>query len=146
MIETLRADGFDALVLNFTMRRWRSNRMDSGRGHVSEVQSLIPPREPSPSWGTYGRPVLPLRAQKYMESHARPRIACAPGFAFDGPHAGADIPLGLQYGSTSSRVSRPPPQSFLAILNRPAAREQLVYHYTTQATPTGVHDPMRARC
>ena len=64
--------------------------------------------------------------------------------SFDSPHGGADIPLGLQYWIDFFRRS-PRAPDFRAILQRPAARQMLLHHFTTPATTSGAPDPLRAR-
>jgi len=61
----------------------------------------------------------------------------------DVPHLGANIPLGIQYWINFFSSQSADAAVFLAELNRPAARQMLVYHYTDPAGSTGQPDPLR---
>jgi hypothetical protein len=63
--------------------------------------------------------------------------------SFDAPHEGANIPLGIQYWLDFFSGLSDAAADMLALLNRPAARQMLVYHYTTPAGSTGEPDPLR---
>src|SRR5205085_12007858 len=62
--------------------------------------------------------------------------------SFDVPHAGANIPLGIQYWVDYFAGQSADVAALRDLLNRPAARQMLAYHYTTPAGP-GIPDPMR---
>jgi hypothetical protein len=64
--------------------------------------------------------------------------------SFDAPHEGANIPLGIQYWLDFFSGLSDAAAGLLASLDRPAARQMLVYHYTSPAGTTGEPDPLRA--
>ena len=82
-------------------------------------------------------------ALAYMEAHAIPHDVRV-WLSFDGPQAGADIPLGLQYWISFFSGQSSSAAAFLATLQRPAARQMLLYHFTSPPGATGQPDPMRA--
>jgi hypothetical protein len=63
--------------------------------------------------------------------------------SFDVPHLGANIPLGIQYWIRFFSTQSADAAVLLAELDRPAARQMLVYHYTDPAGSTGQPDPLR---
>src|SRR6185436_5669376 len=111
---------------------------------VSQVQSLIPPASTVAVVGASMGGLCSRYALAYMESHGIPHRVRT-WMSFDAPHAGADIPLGLQYWINFFSSQSADAAAFLAILNRPAAREMLLYHYTTPPGTTGQADAMRAQ-
>ncbi len=145
LIETLRADGFDAVVLNFTDATVAVEQ----NGLVVEallerLQSMLPPDRTLALVGASMGGLCSRYALAYMESHAIPHRVRT-WVSFDAPHGGADIPLGLQYWISFFSGQSADAAAFLATLQRPAAREMLLYHLTSPAGTTGQPDPMRAQ-
>jgi triacylglycerol esterase/lipase EstA (alpha/beta hydrolase family) len=145
LIETLRADGFDAVVLNFT----DATAAIEQNGFVVEelvqqVQSIIPVQRTLALVGASMGGLCSRYALAYMESHAIPHRVRT-WLSFDAPHAGADIPLGLQYWISFFSGQSTDAAAFLAILQRPAAREMLIYHLTSPPGTTGQSDPLRGQ-
>lgn len=64
--------------------------------------------------------------------------------SFDVPHRGANIPLGIQYWLNFFAGNSADAAHLLSRINQPAARQMLLYHYTSPAGSTGQADPMRA--
>lgn len=144
LIETLRADGFDAVVLDFTDATLpvQENAFVVAE-LIQQVQAAI---DPSTSIAVVGASMGALcsrYALAYMEGHALPHRVRT-WISFDGPHAGADIPLGLQYWISFFSSQSASAASFLATLQRPAARQLLLYHLTSPASSTASADPLRA--
>jgi hypothetical protein len=81
-------------------------------------------------------------ALAYMETNGLPH-SVRTFISFDAPHLGADIPLGIQYWLNFFSTQSSDAATFLSELNRPAARQMLVYHYTDPAGSTGQPDPLR---
>lgn len=65
--------------------------------------------------------------------------------SFDAPQAGANIPLGLQYWIQYFASQSVDAAAFLSLLDRPAAKQMLLYHFTTPPGATGVPDPLRTQ-
>jgi hypothetical protein len=144
LIETLRAEGFDAVVLNFTDATEAVEKNGFVVAElVQQVQALIAPQATLALVGASMGGLCSRYALAYMETHAIPHRVRT-WLSFDAPHAGADIPLGLQYWVRFFSGQSTDAAAYLAIFQRPAAREMLIYHFTDPAVATGVPDPMRA--
>jgi hypothetical protein len=142
LIETLRGDGFDAVVLNFADA---TDAIEKNAFVVTEllhqVQDAIDPGTSVALVGPSMGGLCTRYALAYMEAHAIPHRVRT-WVSFDAPHKGADIPLGLQYWIGFFAGQSASAADFLAILNRPAAREMLLYHLTTPAGTSGQRDPL----
>jgi hypothetical protein len=143
LIETLRADGYDPVVLNFadaTLPVEENGLLVAEL--IRQVQAMIPASNTialagASMGGLCSRYALAWLEQQHVPHRVRTWIS------FDAPHAGANIPLGLQYWISFFSSQSSDAAAFLTILQRPAAREMLIYHLTTPAGATGQHDPMR---
>ena len=143
LIETLRADGYDAVVLNFTdatdyLQRNAFVVMDL----LQQVHALVGPQVTVALAGASMGGLVSRYALAYMETNGLPHYVRT-FLSFDAPHLGADIPLGIQYWINFFSSQSASAATFLAELNRPAARQMLVYHYTDPAGNTGQADPLR---
>jgi triacylglycerol esterase/lipase EstA (alpha/beta hydrolase family) len=145
LIETLRADGFDAVVLNFTDSTVPVEENGLVVAElVQQVQSLIPAEHTLALAGASMGGLCSRYALAWMETNAVPHRVRT-WVSFDAPHGGADIPLGLQYWINFFSGQSAEAAAFLAILQRPAAREMLIHHFTTPPGATGTPDPLRAQ-
>src|SRR6185369_3436900 len=141
LLESLRADGFDAVVLNFTDATVPVERNAFVVAElIQQVQSLAPQSTLALVGASMGA-LCSRYALAYFESHAIPHRVRS-WISFDGPHAGADIPLGLQHWIRFFSGQSSDAATFLAQLNSPAAREMLIYHYTEP--PSVKPDPLRS--
>ena len=143
LIETLRSDGYDAVVLNFT------DATDYLQRNAFVLIELLQQIQGSVGAGTsvglagasmgglVGRYAL-----SYMETNGLPH-SVRTFLSFDVPHQGANIPLGVQYWVKFFSTQSADAAVFLSLLDRPAARQMLVYHYTDPAGSTGQADPLR---
>jgi hypothetical protein len=143
LIETLRADGYDAVVLNFTdatdyLQRNAFVLVDL----LQQVRGLVSPQTTVALVGASMGGLVSRYALAYMETNGLP-YSVRTFISFDAPHEGADIPLGMQYWLNFFSGQSSDAAAFLADLNRPAARQMLVYHYTDPAGTTGQPDPLR---
>lgn len=143
LIENLRADGYDAVVLNFTdatdyLQRNAFVLVDL----LQQVQGIVGPERTVALAGASMGGLVSRYALAYMETNGLPH-AVRTFISFDAPHLGADIPLGIQYWINFFSTQSADAAVFLAELNRPAARQMLVYHYTDPAGSTGQADPLR---
>ena len=143
LIETLRADGFDAVVLNFTDA---TDAIEKNGLLVAEllqeVQAAVAPTTTVALVGASMGGLCSRYALAYMESHGIPHRVRT-WISFDSPQAGADIPLGLQHWINFFSGQSASAASFLATLQRPAAREMLLYHYGATAGGAAHADPQR---
>ena len=144
LIETLRADGFDCVVLDFT------DATDAIQKNayvvaalVSEVRAQMPPGATMAMVGASMGGLCSRYALAWMEQQQIPH-SVRTWISFDSPHGGADIPLGLQYWIDFFSSQSTGAADFRAILQRPAARQMLLHHFTTPATTSGTPDPLRA--
>ena len=144
LIETLRAQGFDTVVLDFTDATEPVQRNGLVVAElIQQVQAQIAPQATLAVVGASMGALCSRYALAWLESQALPHRVRS-WISFDGPHGGADVPLGLQYWIRFFSGQSADAAAFLAILNRPAARQMMIYHYTTPPGATGAPDPQRA--
>jgi len=145
LIETLRAQGFDAVVLDFTDATTHIQRNAFVASTlIEEIQAAIGPQADmvvigASMGGLVGRYALAHLEAQSSAAHVRSFIS------FDTPHQGANIPLGVQYwvqffADQSAEAAR-----LRDLLNTPAARQMLVYHFTDPPSATASADPLRAQ-
>lgn len=145
LLETLRARGFDAVVLNFT------NAVDYIQRNgmvaielVQQIEAVIPPSQHYALAGASMGGLVGRYALAYMENHALPhRVSTF--VSFDSPQKGANIPLGIQYWLAFFAGDSPEAAAFLAALDTPGARQMLAYHHTDPPTGSGQADPLRVQ-
>jgi hypothetical protein len=145
LIERLRSLGFDAIVLNFTDAVDYIQR----NGFVAvellqQTEETVPAGTTIAVAGASMGGLIGRYALCYMEAHAMP-AAVRTFLAFDSPHNGANIPLGLQYWLAFFADDSPDAAALLAALDTPGARQMLVYHHTDPPGATGESDPLRAQ-
>ncbi|MBD3336788.1 MAG: hypothetical protein GF355_14850 [Candidatus Eisenbacteria bacterium] len=144
LLETLRARGFDAVVLNFTDALDYIQRNAFVAVELIEtVRDLVDPQQTlalagASMGGLVGRYALASMEDNALEHRVRTFIS------FDSPQAGANIPLGLQYWIWFFADDSPDAEEFLAALDSPAARQMLAYHYTDPPGATGESDPLHS--
>ncbi len=144
LIETIRAYGFDAVVLNFT------DGVDYIQRNafvivelIEQVNALIFPGTDialmgASMGGLAGRYALAYMETQGLEHNTRTFIS------FDGPQKGANIPLGIQYWVAFFAPYSDDAAVLLAGLDSPAGRQMLVYHHTDPPTAMPTTDPLRA--
>ena len=138
LIETLRADGYDAVVLNFTDATDAIEKNAFVVAQlVEQVQASIGPATTVALVGASMGGLCSRYALAYMETHAIAHRVRT-WISFDGPQAGADIPLGLQHWINFFSGQSTSAADFLASLQRPAAREMLLDHFSA-ISGTGAH-------
>jgi hypothetical protein len=143
LIETLRADGYDAVVLNFTdatdyLQRNAFVLVDL----LQQIRGIVGPQTTVALAGASMGGLVSRYALAYMETNGLPH-SVRTFISFDAPHLGADVPLGVQYWVKFFSSQSSDAAVFLSELDRPAARQMLVYHYTDPAGSTGQPDPLR---
>jgi len=144
LLEDLRADGYDAIVLNFTDATDYIQR--NAFLLVELLQELRANVGPQTSFALAGASMGALvsrYALAYMEGHGLPH-AVRTWISFDGPHQGANIPLGIQHWVRFFAGQSADAAFLLSRLDQPGARQMLVYHYVQPPGTTGQADPLRA--
>ncbi len=142
MLEYLRSDGFDMIIFNYLDP---TNYIQSnGLLMVKLIQMIndttdysYPVTIVGPSMGG----LVCRYALTYMEANNLNHNANI-YFSFDAPHQGANIPLGLQYLVNFYKDLDAVIQQMLDVLNQPAAKQMLVYHYTDPVSTTAGHDAL----
>lgn len=144
LVEELRTRGYDAVVLDFT----ESTEYIQRNAFVlvdllHHVQAMIDNQQDFPLVGASMGGLVSRYALAWMEANAdahRVRTFVS----FDVPHAGANIPLGIQYWLDFFSDQSVDAANLLARLDTPAARQMLLYHHTTPPGATGQADALRA--
>jgi hypothetical protein len=142
LIETLRTQGYDAVVLNFTEATDYIQRNAFVVVElIQEVNSRIDPGTDlvvigASMGGLCGRYALTYMEDNDLEHNTRTYIS------FDSPHKGANIPLGIQYWVKLFSIESEDAAFLLERLSTPAARQMLVYFYTDPPGATGESDPL----
>jgi hypothetical protein len=143
MLETIRGEGFDIVILDFTDATDFVQRNSYVVVElIEQVQSMIDPDRTIAVAGASMGGLCVRYALAYMETHSLEHRARS-YISFDAPHSGANIPLGIQYWLEFFSGLSDAAAEMLDRLNRPAARQLLVYHYTMPAGSTGEPDPLR---
>jgi hypothetical protein len=142
LIETLKAQGYDAVVLNFTEATDYIQRNAFVVVElIEEVNDLVVPGADlvvigASMGGLCGRYALTYMEDNDLDHNTRTYIS------FDSPHRGANIPLGIQYWVKLFSIESADAEFLLDRLSTPAARQMLVYFYTDPPGATGESDPM----
>jgi hypothetical protein len=144
LVETVRAMGYDAVVLNYT------NATDYIEANaflmealLERVQQTIPPGRTISLIGPSMGGLTTRYALDYMETNAIPHHVRT-WISFDSPQNGAVIPLGLQYWMQFFAPYSSSAAFLRDALNSPAAREMLLAHFTVPPSNTPGPDPLRA--
>lgn len=143
LLEDLRADGFDLVVLDF------SDATDAIQRNafvlvdlIEQVRATLPPGGTMAMVGPSMGGLVGRYALAWMESQALPHDVRT-FISFDAPQRGADIPLGVQYWFEFFADQAPEVAALRNVLNSPASRQMLVYHYTVPASSGGAPDPQK---
>ncbi len=143
MLEDLRAQGRDAVILNFTSATDPIQRNAYLVVKLLQtVQTAIAPGRAFPLVGASMGGLVGRYALSYMEQAALPH-GVNTFVSFDAPQRGADIPLGMQYWLDFFQGESEEAAYLLSRLDTPAARQMLLYHHTSPPSSTGVADPQR---
>lgn len=145
LLEELRAQGFDVVVLNFrdAVDSIQRNAMVAVE-LLQQVQATIEPDRTIALAGASMGGLIGRYALAYMETNGLPhRVRTF--LSFDSPQNGANIPLGIQYWLWFFQDESPDAAALLAALDTPGARQMLAYHHTDPPGGTGQADPLRAQ-
>ncbi|HUV35354.1 MAG TPA: hypothetical protein VMX58_00260, partial [Patescibacteria group bacterium] len=144
LLETLRGEGYDLVVLNFT------DATDFIQANafvlvelVSQVTAAIGPHRNLAVVGASMGGLVARYALAYMETQGIDHHTDLL-MTLDTPHRGANIPLGIQYWMDFFSGQSEDAAFLLGQLDRPAARQMLVYHHTDPPGTTGEKDSLRA--
>ena len=144
LVEELRVRGYDAVVLDFTEATdYIQRNVFVAVDLLHQVQTAIAPGEFFPLVGASMGGLVARGALAWMEANADPHRV-RNFVSFDVPHAGANIPLGIQYWLDFFADQSAEAAHLLARLDTPAARQMLLYHHSTPPGATGQADPLRA--
>ncbi|HMB69477.1 MAG TPA: hypothetical protein VKU85_09195, partial [bacterium] len=144
LLEDLRADGFDAVVLNFTEA---TAPLQENAFVVTEliqqINAMIAPGATTvlagaSMGGLCGRYALTWMEDQAIDARVRTFLS------FDAPHGGANIPLGVEYWVDFFSGQSTDAAYLLSRLETPAARQMLLYFYSDPPSSSPTADPMRA--
>ena len=144
LVETLRAQGYDLVVFNF------DDATDYIQRNAYAFMELLQ-QVRTRAGGTNDMVVVGASmgglcsrlALATLEDMATPH-GTRLYLAFDSPHSGAVIPLGVQHWVDFFADQSADAQALLDALNSPASRQQLIYHHLASNT-AGLPDPLRAQ-
>ncbi len=143
LLEDLRAQGRDAVILNFASATDPIQRNAYLVVKLLQaVQAAITPGRAFPLVGASMGGLVSRYALAYMEHEALAH-GVNTFISFDAPQRGADIPLGLQYWLDFFQGESEEAAYLLSRLDTPAARQMLLYHHTSPPSSVGVADPQR---
>lgn len=143
LLETMRSEGFDIVVLDFTEAAdyIQSNSMLLVE-LIEEVEGMIDPSRDYNLIGASMGGLVGRYALSYMESNLiEHRVGNF--ISFDTPHRGANIPLGIQYWMDFFSEQSADAAFLLERLDMPASRQMLVYHHTDPPGTTGESDSLK---
>jgi hypothetical protein len=135
LLEDLRAEGFDAVVLDFT----ESTDPIQRNAHVVSkllelVEGELPAGRPYTLVGASMGGLVSRYALTRLEDLGRPH-GVQTFISFDGAQDGANIPVGLQFWLDFFADESDEAAYLLSRLNLPAARQMLLYHYQSSGGP-----------
>lgn len=144
LLEDLRADGRDAVVLNFTESTDYIQRNAFVLTELlGQLQAVVAPDQDLAVIGASMGGLVGRYALAWLENQGAPaRVRTF--ISFDAPHGGANIPLGVQYWLDFFQDQAADAAYLLGRLDTPAARQMLLYHHTSPPGTTGQSDPLRA--
>jgi len=144
LLDDLRADGFDGVVLDFTEATEPIQRNAFVLTELlTEIDAQLPPGATIGLVGASMGGLVSRYALDWLENEgvdARVRT----WISFDAPQRGADIPLGLQHWLQFFADQSTDAAYLLSRLDTPAARQMLLYHHAATSGSTAAPDPLRA--
>ncbi|MGH7724167.1 MAG: FlgD immunoglobulin-like domain containing protein [Candidatus Eiseniibacteriota bacterium] len=144
LVESLGTRGFDAVVLDFTdATDYLQRNAFVFTALLRQVEEAIAPEQTVLVVGASMGGLVARYGLTWLESNAIPhRVRTF--VSFDAPQRGANIPLGLQHWVEFFASQSADAALFRDILNRPAARQMLVYQFGSTSGSTAAADPLRA--
>lgn len=142
LIEDLRADGYDAVVLDFTEATHPIQRNAFVLAELlGQIEAAIGPDRTVALVGASMGGLVSRYALLWLEmSGAGHNVRTF--VSFDAPHTGANIPLGLQHWLDFFQGESEDAAFLLSRLNTPASRQMLFYHHLSTSGTTASADPL----
>jgi hypothetical protein len=142
LIEDLRAQGFDVVVLNFHDNYTYIQRNAFVMVKLLQmVNDSIDYQNPLVTVGASMGGLVVRYALTYMENNEMEHH-CDLMVSLDAPNYGADMPLGLQYMLYFAKDLDAAIQELLDVLNGISPRQMLLYYYTDPPSATAGPDPL----
>jgi hypothetical protein len=142
LIEDLRAQGFDVVVLNFHDNYTYIQRNAFVMVKLLQmVNDSIDYENPLVTVGASMGGLVVRYALTYMENNEMDHH-CGLMVSLDAPNYGADMPLGLQYMLYFAKDLDAAIQELLDVLNGISPRQMLLYYYTDPPSATAGPDPL----
>lgn len=143
LLENLRADGYDAVVLDFTEATEPIQRNAMVLNELlGQVRAAIPAGRSIALVGASMGGLVARYGLLWLESQA-----IDPGvrlyLSFDSPHGGANIPLGLQHWLDFFQGESTDAAYLLSRLDTAAAKQMLLYYHGRTGGGTSGADPLR---
>lgn len=144
LLDDLRAEGYDAVVLDFDAATAPIQRnADVLAELIAQVNAAIPPGRTTALVGaSMGGLVARYCLGELQEQGVDHRVRT--WIAFDSPQRGAVIPLGLQHWLDFFRDDSESAAYLLGRLDTPAARQMLLYHHGSTSGSNAAPDPALA--
>jgi hypothetical protein len=144
LLEDLRGDGFDAVILDFTEATEPIQRNAFVLTELlSEVNAATPAGNSIALIGASMGGLVCRYALLWMEAQDTDHQVRV-YMSFDSPHGGANIPLGMQHWLEFFQTESEDAAFLLSRLDTPAARQMLLYHHQETSGITAGPDPLRA--
>jgi hypothetical protein len=144
LLEDLRAAGYDAVVLGFTEAVDAIQRNAFVLTELLQmVNSATPPGQSLALIAASMGGLVSRYALLWMEAEALPHHVRT-WIAFDAPHDGANMPLGLQAWMRFFSSESEEAEFLLDRLRSPAARQMLLYHVDSTVGTSAHPDPQQA--
>ena len=142
MLEDLRAEGFDAVVLDFAEATEPIQRNAFVLTELlTQVAAAAPGRSQVLIGASMGGLVSRYALLRMEQQGAGHQVRTY--LSFDSPHGGANIPLGLQHWLEFFQGESEEAAFLLSRLDTPASRQMLLYHHLAGSGTVGA-DPLRA--
>jgi pimeloyl-ACP methyl ester carboxylesterase len=142
MLETMRAMGYDAVVLNYTnATMYLQSNAFLVETLIDSVNHLIDPSRTTTVVGPSMGGLTTRYALTHMEANSDPHRVRT-WISFDSPQNGANIPLSIQYWVDFFADQSADAAALRDALNSPAARQMLLAHFTTPPSNVATSDPM----
>lgn len=144
MLEELNAEGFDAVVLDFTEATEPIQRNAFVLTELlAQVNNTTPVGKTSVVIGASMGGLVSRYALTWLESQTIDHQVRT-YVSFDSPHGGANIPLGLQHWLDFFQGDSVDAAFLLSRLDTPAARQMLLHHHQSTSSASAQADPARA--
>ncbi len=145
LLEDLRAQGRDAVVLDFTEATDPIQRNAFVLTELlAQVRATAGQETPLVVVGASMGGLVTRYALAWLENQGLEH-GCRTFISFDSPQNGANIPLGLQYWLDFFKGESAEAEFLLSRLNTAAARQMLLYHYTDPPSSLPAADPLFAQ-